>query len=249
MNFIKSNIVFFWVGLVIIGSVSAFVLLVKEKGPTTLSKIELNYYEDAQAVTDSINQALDVDFKQNKFFWIGLEPDKIEYLDLAVTLIDKLKNNQTFQKIIIDGELNLKMDSLAKFGFTDVVEVKENLYELGEKLQEFEKNGTAYILVSASIYTNSLLKRNPLHILKDKYKINPLTLSFAYFPTTAQDEKNMTFACRTEDQTGTADWGCVIVNRARFARRKLNEAKLKNWVGLVDSSQNNEYILLFKKTN
>lgn len=247
MSFNKSNIAFYWVLIVVFVSVGIFIHLIKEDRPATLPTLELNFYDESDSVAEAIGNKLEVDFKSNKFYWIGLEPDKIEYLDLLDVLLKKLKTYHSFHKIIVDGELNLKSDQLNDFGFTDVVFVKENLYELGEKLQQLESSDQSYILISASIYTNSLLKKNPIHILKEKYKLKPVTLSFAYFPLTAQDERNMTFACRTEDQTGTTDWGCVVVNRARFARRKISETNLKSWVGLVDSTTENDYILLFKK--
>lgn len=249
MSSFKSNAAFYWVLIVAIVSIGVFAYLVKVDAPQTTPKIELSYYEDEQAIADSVGTILVHEIEQNKFYWIGVEPDKVEYVDVASALIKKLKTQHTFQKIIIDQELNLKDDQLAQLSFTDVIAVKEDLHSLGEKLQEFEKSGVSYILVSASIYTNTLLKKNPLHVLKEKHNLSPLTFSFAYFPTTGEDEKNMIFPCRTEDQTGTSEWGCVIVNKARFARRKIISNNLKSWVGLMDLSSEKNYILVLKKND
>lgn len=249
MSSFKSNPAFYWVLIVIVVSVGVFAYLIKVDEPKTAPIIELSYYENEQVIADSVGTTLAQELKQNKFYWIGVEPDKAVYVDVASALIKKLKTQHTFQKIIIDQELNLKGDQLAQLGFTDVIAVKEDLHSLGEKLQEYEKNSVSYVLVSASIYTNTLLKKNPLHILKEKYKLNPLTFSFAYFPTSGEDEKNMIFPCRTEDQTGTADWGCVIVNKARFARRKIVPNNLKSWIGLMDLTSEKNYILVLKKND
>lgn len=247
MSSFKSNPAFYWVLIVVVVSVGVFAYLVNGDAPKTTPKIELSYYEDEFAIADAVGVTLAQDLKKSKFYWIGVEPEKNEYLDVAAALIKKIKTQQSVQKIIVDQELGLKNDQLKALEFTEVISVKENLYSLGEKLQDLEKNEISYVLVSASIYTNTLLKKNPLHVLKEKYNINPLTFSFAYFSTSGEDEKNMIFPCRTEDQTGTADWGCVVVNKARFARRKMVSNSPKPWVGLMDLSSENNYILLLKK--
>lgn len=247
MSSFKSRAALYWVLIVVFASLAVFVYLIKEDSPRTIPKIGLSYFKDAEGVAESIHTALAPEFGLNKFYWLGVEPDKAEYIDLTRALIKKLKTQQTFQKIIVDKELGLDNNSLIELGFTDVVSVKENLYSLGEKLQGFEKNNISYILVTAAIYTNTLLKKNPLDVLKEKYNLSPLTFSMAYFAISADDEKNMVFQCRTDDQTGTGEWGCIVVNRARFARKKIASNNTLPWLGLMDSSTEKNYILIMKK--
>lgn len=238
-----------WVLIVVVVSIGVFVYLVKEDKPSMRPIIELSYFADDQGVADHISQSLGPQIRENKHYWLGVEPEKPEHIDVAAQLIKKLISEHKIQKIIVDQELGLKNDKLTQLQNTDVVTLKENLYTVGEKLQEFEKTGVGYILVSASIYTNSLLKKNPLNIMKEKNGLNPLTISFSYFPTQAQDEKNMTFQCRTEDQTGTSDWGCVVINKARFARRKIRSQNKMPWLGLMDASGEKDFILILKKND
>lgn len=247
MSSFKSHATMLWVLLVLAVSVGAFIYLAVNDEPAAKTIIEPLQFQDERDIAESISKTLPLVELQNKFFWIGVEPEKNEHVDVARALTEQLKTQNTIQKIIVDQELSLKADTLKQLGATDIISVKENLYSLGEKLQELEKNNISYIFISASIYTNSLLKKNPFHVLTEKFNLKPVTFSFAYLPTTGDDEKNMLFGCRTEDQTGTSEWGCVVVSRARFARRKFASGGSKNWYGLMDLSNKKSYMLLLKK--
>ncbi|MEK6628829.1 MAG: hypothetical protein AABY53_09400 [Bdellovibrionota bacterium] len=236
-----------WVFAVLITSILVFGYLVKTDKPTMRPIIELSYYDDEQEVVERISQSLAQNFSQNKHFWLGVEPEKPEQIDIASQLIKKLISEYKVANIIVDQELDLKNDQLTQLQSTEVMLFKENLYTIGEKLQEFEKTGVGYIVLSASIYTNSFLIKNPINILKEKNTLKPLTISFAYFATSAEDEKNMMFPCRAEDHTGTSDWGCVVINRSRFARRKIKPDSQKLWMGLMDTSGEKDFVLMLKK--
>ena len=243
----KSHAALFWVLSVFIVSIGYFIYLIMDDKPIIRPKFEMSYFQDEAEIVETISKNLVLEFRQNEFYWIGIEPGKNEHIDMTSALIKKLKTLHNFQKIIVDEELSLNSDVLKKLGASDIVLIKENLYSIGEKIQELEKEGSSYILVTASIYTNSFLSKNPLHILKEKFKLNPLTFSLAYFATTIDDEKNMVFGCRTDDQTGTSEWGCVTVSRARFVRKKISTDIIKPWLGLMDLSSEKDYILMLKK--
>lgn len=251
MTPIKSKVSLYWFLFVVAASLGLFLYLIKQDSSRTLArlvKIEPTYFKNEEEVVKAIDKSLTEEIKKNQFYWLGVEPEKSEQIDVAIHIIKKLKMQQSFQRIIVDEELGLKNDRLLQLGFTDVVSVKANLFELGERLHDFEKNSASYILVSASIYTNTFLKKNPLSILKEKYGLNPMTFSFAYFPITIKDEKNMLFPCHSEDQSGTSEWGCAVVSRARFARKKIKN-DLQPWLGLMDLYGEKDYVLLFKKNN
>ena len=59
----------------------------------------------------------------------------------------------------------------------------------------------------------------------------------------------MLFPCVTEDHAGTALWGCTVVNKARFTRRKIDTKNTKPWIGLMDLTGENDYMLLLKKSS
>jgi hypothetical protein len=243
----KSNAGLYWVIGVIAASMVLFVYLVITDAPRTLPKISLSYFADENEVAESIEKRLHLELSQANSFWIGIEPDKKEQLAVVESLIKILSKNQQIQKIIVDGELGLTSDELKQVGMTEKVFLKEDIYKLGEELQTFENQNTPYVVITASIYSTSLLPGNPIKKLKEKFPLKATTFSFGYFATDLQDEKNFLFACNTEDHAGIKDWGCFVANKARSSRRRLDINNPKPWIGLMDMSGERDYIVLTKK--
>jgi hypothetical protein len=247
MNSKKSYATIIWVLVVLLTGLGVFVYLILGDTPRTLPKIKLSYFTDEKEVADSVGKRLFQEISQNKFYWFGTEPGKPEYMSVIVALKTDLEKKYKFTRVIADGELKLSNEILTQLGVTDVVNFKENLNQVGERLSELEKNNTPYLFITAAIYSNSLLLKNPLHILREKFGLKPMTFSFAYFATTLEDEKNMLFQCRTEDESGISDWGCVVLNKARVNRRKIEKDNAKPWLGVMDLSGERDYILVLKK--
>ncbi len=247
MNTKKSNIALYWVLFVIASSAAIFVYLMLGDAPKTLPKIKLSYFATEKDVAEAVTKRLYQELNQNKFFWIGVEPGKPEYIELARALKIELEKKYLFTRVIVDQELSLSAVDLARLGSTDVVGLKENINLVGEKLSELEKTEKPYLLISASLYTNSLVPKNPLHLIKEKFSVNPITFSFGYFSTTLADEKNMVFACSTEDESGFSKWGCIVANKSRVNRRKVELNNTNPWIGVMDLSGERDYILVLKK--
>lgn len=247
MSSFKSRATMLWVLLVLTLSIVSFFYLVKVDEPVSQTLLAAQSFKDDAQVAASLVDKIPPASLTNKFFWIGIEPDKSEQIELALALISQLKNHNVIQRIIVDQELNMKPDILKLFGHTDLIFAKENIYSLGEKLQELERNNIGYIFVSASIYTASILKRNLINLLVEKYNLKPVSFSLAYLPVSSFDEKNMVFGCSTDDQTGTSQWGCAVINRSRFARKKLAFENSDIWFGLMDSTSENFYNVIMKK--
>lgn len=246
-NKFKFNSTFIWVGAVVIASVVTFGYLFTSDAPKTLSKIKLSYFVDEQEIATSVGKFLSQEIEQTQNYWIGIEPYKDEQIEVALQLKAELEKKSPFQKIIVDQELALSEELLKKFSPTDVIFVKENVDQLGDILAKLENEKTSYLLVTASIYSNSILAQNPIHKIKEKHAIKPITFSMAYMPAKPEDEGKMLFPCDTEDRSGAKDWACLIVSKARFARRKIQTDKDKVWTGLMDLSGERDYILLLNK--
>lgn len=247
MNSIKSRATLVWVLTVLVVSVGAFLYLIQDDAPATKPVVPPQFFSTEVEVAETMISSLPAEIVKNRFIWIGLEPEKGEQIGIAAAFVEKLKSLNPKIKVIVDQELALKADDLKQLGYTDLIFAKENIFLLGEKLQQLEKDNVGYVFVSASIYTTSLLKKNPAHLLKEQYGIKPVSFSFAYLPVTTEDERGMVFGCSTDDHNGTATWGCAIVNRARFARRRFSVTNSKNWFALMDSVDESNYILLLKK--
>lgn len=243
----KSKIALFWVLAVFMVATTVFVYFFLGETSKTLPKIKLSYFSDEKEVAQSVVKRLSQELAQNNFIWLGVEPEKNEQLEIVESLKNELEKNSPFAHVIVDEELKLSSDFVKKIKANQVVILKENLSVIGEKLKDLEKENQRYLIITAAIYSNSVLKQNPINILKEKFLIRPMTFSMAYFPASTDEERNMIFPCRTDDKSGTADWGCLIVNKARFSRRKFEFQNKKPWSGLMDLSGENDYILMLRK--
>ena len=243
----KSNKALYWVIGVVAVAMVVFVYIMLGEAPRTLPKITLSYFEDEQEIASSVSKRLFQEINANQNYFIGVEPDKAEELKIVSILKAELEKTAPFTKIIVDEELALDKGLLESFKTTDIISVKDGIYKLGEQLQAYEKQYIKYLVITASICSSSLLKKNPIHLLREQYQITPMSFSIGYFPISPADEKNMQFVCNTEDHSGTSDWGCVVVNKSRSIRRKVDLNKPKAWIGLMDLTGEKDYMILVKK--
>lgn len=214
----------------------------------SVPKIQLSYFVDEKEIAESIERRLSQEISRSQSFWIGVEPEKNEQLEVAYQLEKVLQKTKNFKTVIIDAELNLSKEWIEKFQTVETISVKDSISTLAGLLSDLEKQKLSYLLITASIYSTPLIKLNQLHQIKNLKPIQPMTFSFAYFPTNADNESNMTFACSTEDHSGTAEWGCMVANKARFIRRRINADNSKPWIGAMDLIGETDYmILLFRK--
>jgi hypothetical protein len=243
----KSKAALFWVLSVVVVSIAVFVYFIRQEPETSQIIIPTTSYVDEAEIVNAVTSLASEDIKQNTSYWIGIEPEKEEQLDVIVELKKAIEKTQKLDKLILDQELSLPADIQAQIGNPEVISLKANIFLIGEKLAELEKKKIGYLLITASIYSNSFLKKNPIDVMKEKFGINPLTFSLAYFPAELKDEKNMLFPCLTEDRSGTADWGCVVVNTARTSRRKIQKDSPKPWIGLMNKANKKDYFVLLKR--
>lgn len=242
-----SNAALYWVIGVIAISMGVFVYIFIGDAPKTLPKITLSYFVDEQEIADSVSKRLFQEINNSSFYWLGVEPEKSEQIDFALRMKIDLDKTKHFKAVIIDRELQLKPEVIQSFGMTDEIAVKENIDALGTKLSALEKNGDSYFLLTASIYSTSLLPQNPLHKLKEKFQLKPLTFSIGYFATAPEDEGKLLFRCDTEDNSGTKEWACFVISKGRASRRRIDSKNPKPWVGLMDLTGETDYALLLKK--
>lgn len=239
---------FYWVLGVVIAGAAVTLYFVLGDTQKTLPKITLSYFESPEEIASSVGKSLPSEIEKNKNYFIGFEPDKANELPVIKAIQSGIeKVNGPFSTVIIDKELDLKPEQLKDWPNSEVILVKENLDQLGDRLSTLEKENKNYLVITAAIYTNSFIKKNQIHQLKEKYKIQPMTFSIAYFPTNAEAEKNMLFPCSTENYAGTTEWGCAVVNKARYTRRKINPRNTKPWIGLMDLTGEKDYMLLLEE--
>ncbi len=237
--------------LVVAASVVAlgiFISVSLDGAQKTVPKIKLSYFTTPTEIAEAMTKRLNLEVQKNKSFWLGLEPEKNEHIPVAAAIkaeIEKL--NGAFDEVIVDSELRLTPEDLNLLKTSQNVLIKENLTAVGDVLTNLKLQNKKYLVVTASLYTNSFIKENPIHILNKKYGIDPMTVSFGYFAANADEEKNILFPCDTEDKSGASNWGCAVVNKARVVRRKFEKENKKPWSGLMDLTGENDYMLLIRK--
>jgi hypothetical protein len=238
----------YWVIGVSACGLGIFIYLFLGDTQKSLPKIKLSYFVDENEIAESVDKILAQEISKQDFYWIGIEPDKLEQLEVVLKLKQQLEKNKPFRTVIVDQELGLKKEWLEKLKAVEVTSVKENMTALTELLGQLEKNKERYLLITASIYSTPLILKNQIHQMKTAKSIFPMTFSLAYFPIKAEYESRMLFSCNTEDHAGTSDWGCVVANKSRFIRRRIDEKNVKPWIGVMDLIGEKDYmLLLFKK--
>lgn len=237
----------YWVIGVALFGIGLFIFILVGDSQKFVPKIKLSYFKDEQEISEAVVKRLSQEISKESYFWVGVEPEKNEQLEVALQLKKQLEQVQAFSVVLIDQELNLSPLWLQKFKPTEVVSIKQNIAQVADKLFEYESKKQNYFLLTASIYTTPIIKQNQIHQIKLLKAIRPTTFSYAFFPITVEDEAKMLFRCLTEDHSGTSDWGCAVVNKARFIRRKINNKNNKDWVGLMDLIGEKDYMLLINK--
>lgn len=244
----KLNAAFIWVGAVFISSIAVFVYLVKSDGVNIQSQLAISRYANDAELNEVLAENLSESIQQNNSYWIGIEPGKTEQIPLIVGFLAKLKEQHSIAHVIVDYELRLSKEQLESLNPSDVISLKEHLYDIAEKLQKLEQEKVSYVLITAAIYSTSILDRNPLDIMKKQFALSPMTLSLSYLPLKTEDERDMVFPCKTaDDHTGTALWGCNIVNKVRIVRKQIVPDTEKPWTAFLDRSGPSDFILVLNK--
>lgn len=238
----------FWIIGVSVVALGLFISIMLGDAQKTVPKIKLSYFATETEIAQSVLKRLDQEIGQNKFFWIGIEPDKSEQLNVVTAVKQQIENkNGAFDAIIVDSELQASEDFKKAIGQTEAIFLKENVKSVGDALAKLESENKKYLLVTAAIYSNSLIHANQIHQLKEQFKINPMTISLGYYSAKPEEEKKNLFACDTEDKSGTSNWGCAVVSKSRNTRRKFEFENTKAWAGVMDLTGEKDYMLLLRK--
>lgn len=238
----------FWIVAVSIVAIGLFISVILGDAQKTVPKVTLSYFASENEVAQSVVKRLDQEMGQNKFFWIGVEPDKSEHFDIVLAVKQQIENKiGKFDVVIVDSELKPSDSFLNQIGKTEIVFLKENLTSVGQTLEKLEKENKKYLFVTGAVYTTSFIIDNQIHTLKKAYQLKPMTISIGYYAANAEEEKDVLFPCSTDDKSGTSNWGCAVINKSRSTRRKFAFDNKKPWSGLMDLTGEDDYMLLLRK--
>lgn len=245
----KNFKVIYYIGAVFLAGVVTLVYLSLGQTEKTLPKIKLSYFKSDAEVAESIHSILQQQIKKEKHFWFGVEPGFTNQLQIFEKLKAEIeKENGPFDVVYVDQELKLKNEERSLFGKPVPHDIKENW---GHVADEIKKNADKKVLViSAAIYTTNFLKENPIHKIKEASGVTPMTFSAGYFAARPDEEKNNIFRCVTDDKEGVAAWGCLVLNKARSQRRKVDTKKIDPpsslTAGVMDLTGEKDYMLLVR---
>lgn len=243
----KKSKVIYYIAAVFLAGVFALVFLSPDQTEKTEPKVKLSYFKSNLEVAEAIHGIVKADLKKQNHFWFGIEPGAAQELDIYKELKTMIeKENGPFDVVYVDQELKLPVADMALFGEPILKLVKENWSEVAA---EIKKNTDKKVLViTASIYSTNYIKQNPIHKIKDVSGIIPMTFSMGYFAATPEEERKIVFPCMTDDKEGVAGWGCLVVNKARTQRRKLDISKVNenSRPGLMDQTGEKDYMILIR---
>lgn len=238
----------FFVLLISFFALGAMIYLNLNDAQRTVPKIKLSYFKSSDEFAQAMEQRLHLELTPENHIWLGVEPELNSSYELALSFkaqLEKIKG--PFDVVILDQELNWKPQLVERLRPTHTLQVKEQWSQVAELVQQ---NRSKKILVlTASIYTTNFAALNPIHKIKEALQYKPITFSMGYFAIDLEDEKNSVFTCKTEDKSGVSDFSCVVINKARTQKRKINLKKIteeKLIMGLMDLSGEKDYLVLIK---
>lgn len=215
----------------------------------TVPKIKLSYFKNNDAIVNSIGIVLQQQLLNQKYVWLGVEPGHENQIDFSLRLKSYLESkNGPFDFIILDQELDWPEMVQKNFNINKKIYIKENWFEASQVVKN--NPDKKILIITAAIYSTNLIKQNPVDKVKSETLKAPMTFSLGYFASNTTEERNNIFSCVTDDKEGVAAWGCLVVNKARSQRRKIDLKKISGneplIAGLMDLTGENDYMILFR---
>ncbi len=210
----------------------------------TVPKVKLSYFNSLSEFSEAIQSRLQQEILTEKSFWFGVEPEKPNHVKLAIEVMKKIeKSNGPFDAIFFDKELQLKPEDLVDIPQAQGVFVRNEWPAVADQLLALKDK--KYFLITASIYSTSFLRENPISKIKGKIQQNIMTFSSGHLSADVEDEKNSVFPCRTDDKEGISAWSCAVVSKSRTQRKKLN-LNNNGYAGLMDLTGEKDYMILIR---
>jgi hypothetical protein len=239
-----------YMAAVFIAGVIALVYFSQGQTQESEPKIKLSYFKSNTEVAEAVYGVLQQDemHKQNHY-WFGIEPmapGEIAIYKEIKTMIEK--GNGPFEKVYVDHELKLTAEEKNILGATAIWEIKEDWGGVSKDLQAHADKKV--LVITAAIYSTNMIKLNPISKIKEASGSSPVTLSMGFFAAKTQEESKNIFRCVTDDAEGVSGWGCVVINKARGQRRKIDVTKIDPpaslITGLMDKTGDKDYMILVR---
>ena len=239
----------YYMAAVFLAGVLALIYLSQSQTQPAEPKIKLSYFKTNLDVAESIAGVLKHDLKTENQYWFGIEPGAARELEIFKDLKALIEKQQgSFDFVFLDQELKLSETDKSLFGDPLVQEIRDDWGGMARQLQAHADK--KILVITAAIYSTNLISANPISKIKTATKTNPVTISMGYFAIKPTDEKNIIFPCMTDDKEGISGWGCLLVNKARSQRRRVDMSKTdapsSMITGLMDLTGEKDYMVLVR---
>jgi hypothetical protein len=231
----KKYIPFYFVALIVIGSVILFLMTGLQ--PKSVMKIKWSEFEDVPTIAHALQVSLQKDYQEKNLFIFGLDPGVSSHLNAILEFQKVLPDNLKYQDIWVqEGLLELPVEGAQIADFRH-----ENLPAWS---QIFDSPRRTLVLLP-NAFSSTVVKESPVSFFKKTKEF--VSLSFVNYPRNPEEENQMVLPCTAgaADQTGTSDLGCRILQTARFRARK-GFSKKNQLFGQLELVGNRDYLFLLK---
>ena len=231
----KKYIPFYFVALIVIGSVVLFLMTGLQ--PKSVMKIKWSEFEDIPTVAHALQVSLQKEYQEKNLLVVGLDPGVSSHLKAILEFQKILPDNLKYQDIWVqEGLLEVPVPGTQTADFRH-----ENLPAW---TQIFESARRTLVLLP-NAFTSTIVKESPVSFFKKNKDF--VSLSFVNYPQSPDQESEMVLPCTAgaADQTGTSDLGCRILQTARFRARK-GFSKKNQMFGQLELVGNRDYLFLLK---
>lgn len=250
--------------IIVMGGVAATILLGYRPAPTRIMKP--SFFEKPEQIGAVALKRFYAPLASEKITVLGI-PTNRDWSTEVVTgfLLAAQQNERAYTHVIVEEKLTGPIqDEIRKIvpNMTPLATNTETLAELIDAIQTSVRSGERVLVVLPNLYSTHLLPGNTMSRLEKSVfttdetlgKVTALfTISVAPLALEAAQEKEIDPICMgsERDGSGTAEFGCAILQAGRYYYRKrildTEPGARERFVALMQSPKPNDYLLLVRE--
>jgi hypothetical protein len=251
----------YWIFVALLFTVGISVSVYYGLRPKPVPKIKFSLFVTPEEMGQATTQRLRLEILNQEVLFLGLDPNLQSHVALVNGFLQSIKGSPLeYKSLVLEGQLPYKnelaemfkknvtanSESERKAGLVEEMDLKSELPRLVQGLQQ-KPSGYRILVIAPTIYVSHLLPMNLMDRLKTEHKLSYVSIVWADFPTSKEQEPSISPACvvADADREGAGALGCLIQSRARLNYRK--NKKEGKYSGLLEQVGELEYLGLFTK--
>lgn len=231
-----------WIALGVMTLIGVTVSIYFSTQPKPIAKISFSHFVDSQEIAWALNQRLRLEIEQTDLLYLGVDPQKLNHMEIWKSFLENLKKEgHGFDIVIVDPHLNHK----ATLAYQEEIDLQQEQARFVEGIGKAKNLHQRVAVVMPNLFTTYLIEQSPASLILKENQIRGLAFTLTGFPRNRNEERVMPYPCVTEqeDRQGTRNLGCMILSQARLVYRKKHvEGKRAGMAMQVGLS---EYLVLF----